>query len=80
MKRNYHMDLSRRGSVWCCCCCGAEHEDVNQLRRTECSYEYPVCEYCGGCEESNECKPDCSGIAAALGQLDVHIAGHFDRD
>ena len=79
MKRNYHMLLTpirRRGrkTRWLCEYCGQVLEE-DQLRSTDCPHVYPVCEHCGGCEESNECKPDCSGIAAILSDPSIYVAG-----
>jgi hypothetical protein len=76
MKRNYHMDLVKQpDGSWKCGYC-EETVDLDASRSTDCSHAYPVCKTCGGCEESNECKPDCAACWEALSQPDVYIAGH----
>lgn len=75
MKRNYHMSMSRHGDTWSCDDCGESAVDVNDLRKTDCPVVTPPCKHCGGCEESNECKPDCKGCWAALTGKDVYVIG-----
>ena len=69
LKRNFHMSMQRCGTKWTCDYCGASDDDVNVLRKTECSHVYEVCKVCGGCETSNECKPDCLGVLDVLADL-----------
>ncbi len=74
-KRNYHMCLGNRGEgQWRCDYCGAEGT-LEELRANDCTHVYETCVHCGGCEESNECKPDCAGVWAELAREDVYIAG-----
>lgn len=42
------------------------------LRKTECTYVYPPCKYCG---ETPECARDCAGMLAALGSPGVEVIG-----
>jgi hypothetical protein len=68
--KNYHAMLlpNRRDgepTTWTCEYCGKEGP-MDEMQRGDCSFTYPTCEVCGGCEDSNECRPDCSGIAALL--------------
>lgn len=74
-KRNYHMWLRNLfDGRWVCEYCGATGTHT-ALRSTDCSYEYEPCKACGGCEESNECKPDCPGMAALLADPSIYVAG-----
>ena len=68
-KRNYHMSIERAGvNRWECADC---HElgTLEELRKSDCARIRPPCKHCGGCEESNECKPDCAGILMLLEDL-----------
>ena len=72
-KRNYHMSLSR-AVRWKCDECN-EVGTLEELNKSDCPHVTPPCEYCGGCEESNECKPNCAGIRALLDSPAVYVAG-----
>lgn len=77
-KRNYHMSLQRvyqnePRDWWRCDYCRAEGP-VDDLRKTECKHVYEDCVYCGGCDESNECKPDCPGVLGLLAGLSLVTA------
>lgn len=77
-KRNYHGCLSRVGEpptdLWRCDYCGAQgrYDDVSP---TECTHVYPACKACGGCDTSNECKPDCPMMLGILASPEVYVAG-----
>ncbi len=75
---NLHMilkpDRSVSPTLWSCDYCG-QKDTMEAMSSGGCTHEYPVCEHCGGCEDSNECRPDCSGIAAILASPDVYVAG-----
>ena len=76
--RNYHMcvgpvDASR--VRWRCDYCGVEADGYQALAVGECTHKYSTCEYCGGCETTNECKPDCKGIAAIFADLSSYVVG-----
>ena len=82
-KRNYHMSLTPiRGEgaaqVWRCDYCGQEG-GILSMQNWDCSHVYPPCEHCGGSEDSNECKPDCSGIAAIFADPSVYVAGRTEE-
>ncbi len=59
---------------WRCVPCGAVGT-LDELNAIECTFEYPPCKDCG---QTPECAPDCSGIAKALSDPSVHIAGMAD--
>lgn len=59
---------------WKCYWCHAEGT-YEELQAIECTYEYPPCEVCG---QTPECAPDCAGMAAALSNPRIHIAGSLD--
>lgn len=68
-KRNYHMCMTRMpDGLMRCDYCGERGTD-NGLRMTECSYVYETCTACGGCDESNECRPDCPAMIGLLSEL-----------
>lgn len=74
-RRNYHLSMTRVGPArWKCDDCG-KVATLEGLRKTDCPVETPPCEYCDGSEDSNECAPDCPGIAAALADPSVYLAG-----
>jgi hypothetical protein len=52
-----------------------EAPTMQELLDTECTHVYETCEYCGGSETSNECKPDCPGIAATLNDPSNYVIG-----
>jgi hypothetical protein len=61
---------------WRCQYCGVEGFYEN-LRTVACTYVYPPCDHCG---ETPECAPDCKGIAAALSDGGVYLAGFVGAD
>lgn len=71
--RNYHMCRTNLGNGrWRCDYCGT----IGAVDEREgCTYEYEPCDACGGCEDSNECKPDCKGMLELLSRPDVYVAG-----
>lgn len=74
-KRNYHMFLTHVGDGRCRCGYCGEIDFFDNLRLGECQYVYEACGYCGGSDESNECKADCPGILEILSRSDVYVAG-----
>ena len=72
---NPHNWLSRVGEppadCWRCEYCGQVDTYV-AMRGRECAYEYPPCESCG---QTPECAADCKGMAQALADPRVYVAG-----
>ncbi len=72
---NPHNWLSRLGKPpldnWECQYCKLVGP-MEQVRGVPCTYEYPPCDYCG---ETPECAIDCKGIAKALSDPNIYIAG-----
>ena len=78
-KRNYHMELVPvRGEgaarVWRCEYCKQEG-GILAMQKGNCPHVYEPCKHCGGSDDSNECRPDCSGIAAILADPSVYVVG-----
>jgi hypothetical protein len=59
---------------WTCEYCGAQGH-IDDLRKRMCNHVYEECEYCGGSPNSNECMPDCSGMAEILNDPSIYVAG-----
>lgn len=66
-------------TIWRCDYCG-QRGVFEAMQASECPHVYPPCEHCGGSENSNECKPDCPGIAAILARPDVYVAGTGEKN
>ncbi len=61
----------RENRQWRCDYCHAKGL-LDDLRKTECTYVYPLCKYCG---QAPECAADCAGIMAILSSPDVYVVG-----
>ncbi len=61
---------------WKCHYCGVEGL-LETVRAIACTYVYPPCEHCG---ETPTCAADCPGIAAALSDGGVYLAGIVGGD
>ncbi len=69
-----HMLLTRLvpgRDLFRCDYCG-EKGPRAKLEETECEFEYPPCDDCGG---HPFCEADCAGIAEILARPDVYVAG-----
>lgn len=64
------------GGRFRCDYCGRQGE-YNWLNMTDCTHVYEKCDYCG---EHPFCAKDCSGIAEALSNPDVYVAGFIPAD
>ena len=62
-------DLER---LWKCGNCDAPASSIEELDKTPCSYEYPVCPHCG---QTPICAWDCNGIWELLSSPDVYVTG-----
>lgn len=77
--KNYHGILTPKHvagepTVWVCDYCGASGP-ITKMQKGDCTFIYPVCKVCGGSKDSNECLPDCAGIATILADPNLYIAG-----
>jgi hypothetical protein len=57
--------------AWRCDYCG-QQGSMSQLENTDCTHYYPPCSSCG---QHPFCAPDCPGIAEALSDASVYVAG-----
>jgi hypothetical protein len=81
MKKNPHMHLvplepppRDSTALWRCVDCQQE-DRLDALRARSCTFEHAPCPHCG---ETPECAIDCPGIAQALSDPSVYIAGTVD--
>lgn len=65
------LQRSGPGDLWRCAHCGQQGAEA-ALRATDCTHVYAPCESCG---LAPFCAPDCSLVAAALGQPGVYVVG-----